>query len=117
MDLAQSESIRERLIVYSPFNNYAPSQKDLKGLQVEGYQKNIQKVADLPQTDYYEPYEHAQPVKKKKQRARINRKEGRREATDEDVGVQFVQYNAQPKASPERSKDWDPLGPAAEWTE
>ena len=50
----------------------------MDALQVEGTAKTIKKVHNLPQTDYYEPFEHAQPVvarKEKPKRAKINQKQ------------------------------------------
>ena len=65
MDLASSDNIRQQIIVYSPYSKFKPSEEDMKGLEVEGIPKPIKKVANLPPS-YYEPYEHAQPEKKKK---------------------------------------------------
>ena len=77
MDLAVTEKIRQLIIVYSPFNKFKPSAEAVEGLEIEGFKKPIKQVADLPRTDYYEPYEHAQPVKRNKSRKRINQKEGK----------------------------------------
>ena len=65
MDLATTDHIREQIIVYSPFNKFQPSEADVTQLQVSGAAKPIKKVAQLPPS-YYEPFEHAQPEKKKK---------------------------------------------------
>lgn len=60
MDLAVTEEIREKIIVYAPHNKFVPAQQDIdKVLQVEGTTKPIKRVANLPSTDYYEAYEHA----------------------------------------------------------
>ena len=37
----------------------------MKALEVDGVPKPVKKVANIPPS-YYEPYEHAQPEKKKK---------------------------------------------------
>lgn len=39
---------------------------EMAGLAIEGNSKNIYKVSNLPETNYYEPFEHAKPKKKKK---------------------------------------------------
>ncbi len=65
MDLAATDNIRQQIIVYSPFNKFKPSDKDMQALEIEGVVKPIKTVDHLPPS-YYEPYEHAQPEKKKK---------------------------------------------------
>jgi len=71
MDLASSDNIRQQIIVYSPFNKFKPSGEDMAALAVDGVPKPIKKVSNLPPS-YYEPYEHAQPAKKKKNFVKIN---------------------------------------------
>lgn len=73
MDLASNDNIRQMIIVYSPFNKFKPSDKDMAALEVEGIPKPIKKVANLPPS-YYENFEHAQPAKKKKNFVKINQK-------------------------------------------
>jgi hypothetical protein len=58
-ELAKNEHIRELIIVHSPNANYRPNQENLDALVVDGRKKKIQVVANLPTTDYYEPFEHA----------------------------------------------------------
>ena len=36
---------------------------DIAGLAVEGNAKNIYKVSNIHETNYYEPFEHAKPKK------------------------------------------------------
>ena len=84
MDIASSEKIRQQIIVYSPYNKFKPSGEDLSELAVEGSKKKVIKVANLPETDYYEPYEHAKPRKVK----RINKK--RQTEVEVDEGVKFT---------------------------
>ena len=69
-DLATSEKIRQQIIVYAPQNQFKPSGEDLQSMAVEGSKKRVTPVANLPDTDYYEPYEHAKPRKMRK----INKK-------------------------------------------
>lgn len=44
-------------------------------LQVDGNKAQIRHIVGLPQTDFYEPYEHAQPKKASTSKAKINQKE------------------------------------------
>jgi len=71
MDLAATDNIRQQIIVYSPYSKFKPTEADLAALEVEGVPKPIKKVANLP-PGYYEPFEHAQPAKKKKNFVKIN---------------------------------------------
>ena len=81
MDIASSDKIRQQIIVYSPQNKFKPSGDDLEGLAVEGNKKKVIKVANLPDTDYYEPFEHAKPRKVKK----INKKKHTEVEVDEGL--------------------------------
>ena len=58
MDLAVTDQIRQMIIVYSPYNKFKPTEQDMAALEVEGVQKKIKLVDNLPPS-YYEPYEHA----------------------------------------------------------
>ena len=89
MDLATTDKIREMIIVYSPYNKFKPTEADIDGLMVEGQPKAIKQVANLPPT-YYEPYEHAQPKKKKNFR-KINEKAVQK--PEEPGPVTFTHYN------------------------
>ena len=90
MDLATSDKIRQQIIVYSPYNKFKPSEKDMAALEVEGERKQIKKVANLPPS-YYEPYEHAQPVKKKKKNfVHINQKAVAPPQSEEVQGPKFT---------------------------
>ena len=71
MDVAKTDRIREMMIVYAPQAKFNPTDMDIAGLAVEGNSKNIFKVSNLHDTNYYEPFEHAKP---KKQKKKINQK-------------------------------------------
>jgi hypothetical protein len=58
----------------------------LEGLAVDGVQKRIQRVANLPKTDYYEPFEHAQP--KRKRLPKVNKSKA--EIPKETDGIEFT---------------------------
>lgn len=72
MDLAANDYVREIMIVSNPQQNFKPSMDDLTKLQVDGNKAQIRHVIGLPQTDFYEPYEHAQPKKPATNKAKIN---------------------------------------------
>ena len=72
MDLAANNYIRELMIVSNPQTKFRPSEADMVGLAIDGNKSTIRKVLDLPKTDYYEPYEHAQPRKAVKSKPKIN---------------------------------------------
>lgn len=59
MDLAINDYVREVMIVSNPQSRFLPSEKELEGLLVDGNKAEIRKVVGLPNTDYYEPYQHA----------------------------------------------------------
>ena len=86
---------------------------DIAGLAVEGNSKEIYKVHDLHDTNYYEPFEHAKPKKKKK---KINQK-----AVEEDEGgVTFhpAMHPVARQAAYITAPEYDhPLGPATAWNE
>lgn len=63
MDLAANDYVREIMIVSNPQTKFIPSEKELEQLLVDGNKAEIRKVVALENTDYYEPYQHAQPVK------------------------------------------------------
>jgi len=71
IDLACSAHIRELIIVYSPHNAaFKAKEEDLNRMGIDGNQMNIKAITGLNETNYYEPFEHAQP--KKKKRGKIN---------------------------------------------
>lgn len=47
------------MIVSNPASKFIPNSDDLAALIVDGDTKSIRPVRGLPQTDFYEPYEHA----------------------------------------------------------
>ena len=81
MDLAANDYVREIMIVSNPASKFKPSNEDLKALQIDGSKKEIRLVSGLHQTDFYEPYEHAQPKKASKSKPRINEKPQVKEET------------------------------------
>ena len=112
MDLA-SQKIRDLIIVYAPQNRFKPSVEDLDALRVGGRKKEVIKVANLPETDYYEPFEHAKP---RKMRKKINKPQ--HAEVELDKGLVFYASNqGQPaQVVPPEELGSNPLGPAAEWT-
>ena len=82
MDVAKTNKIKEMMIVYAPQAKFNPTDMDIAGLAVEGNSKEIYKVHDLHDTNYYEPFEHAKPKKKKK---KINQKP----VEEDEGGVTF----------------------------
>ena len=91
----------------------------MAGLEIEGVPKPIKKVANLPPS-YYEPYEHAQPAKKKKNFRKINEKAvADKPREEDDVGVKFTcSHQCQPATvvpPEELCMNCRPLGPSAEW--
>ena len=112
MDVAKTDKIREMMIVYAPQAKFNPTDMEMAGLAIEGNSKNIYKVSNLPETNYYEPFEHAKPKKKKK---KINQKPA--ELVDEGVSFTPAPAWAQkpdPRAAPEYDHG---LGPAHAWSE
>lgn len=67
IDLASSSHIRELIIVYSPQNAaFKPNEQELNRIAIDGNTMAIKPVTGLyEQTNYYEPFEHAQPRKPK----------------------------------------------------
>ena len=72
MDLAANDYIREIIIVSNPQSKFNPSKEDIGKLAVNGNRAQIRPVVALAETDYYEPYEHAQPKKASKTKPKIN---------------------------------------------
>ena len=72
MDLAANDYIREIMIVSNPQSKFNPSKEDIGKLTVNGNKAQIRPVIALAETDYYEPYEHAQPKKTQKTKPKIN---------------------------------------------
>ena len=119
MDLATNEKIRQMIIVYSPYNKFKPSEEDLAALEIEGEKKQIKKVSNLP-PGYYEPYEHAQPAKKKKKNfVQINQKAVAPAEAEEAKGPTFTCacqcQPAQVVPPEELCMNCRPLGPSNEW--
>lgn len=63
LDLAATDYVREIIIVSNPSNAFKPSTDDLRELEICGVETKPRPVANLPLTDYYEPFEHAKPKK------------------------------------------------------
>jgi hypothetical protein len=59
MDMAANDYVREIMVVCNPATKFAPTSADLLNLKVDGQTAKIRPVVGLPQTDYYEPFEHA----------------------------------------------------------
>jgi ankyrin repeat protein len=73
MDIAATDYVREIMIVSNPEHRFKPSDTDFEALNIDGDKATIRPVVGLPNTDFYEPYEHAQP-REKKEKPKINTK-------------------------------------------
>lgn len=114
--MASSDYIREIIIVSNPANQFVPSKEDLRELEICGVETKPRPVRNLPQTDFYEKYEHAKPVTKKKINEPLQR------GSSVGTGIEGVKMycqcmsnqNSQP--APEMlCMNCRPLGPCPEW--
>lgn len=87
----------------------------MAALEVEGVPKPIKQVADLPPS-YYEPYEHAQPKKKKKNFMKINQKAVANEPEAADnAGNPTFTIAGVPVIVHKPPTEETPLGPVNDW--
>jgi ankyrin repeat protein len=126
VDLACSSHVRELIIVYSPHNaRFKPKEADLERMAIDGNTMNIKKIEDLDtKTNYYEPFEHAQPKKALKKR-KLNAKPGcEQEIKEDQFPISFhcacaankIPTDQRPMPPPEElCSVCRPLGPVPDW--